>query len=195
MTKRKDPMVTVTLPVSKLVICTENHGGYEAGRCIACDASGWFPLKHKPTCPVLAAGVPVGSTSEPRLCAYCGIVIDSGMVCTTEGEFSQCPARILLDDSAGVEGPEHAPSLAGLADWLRTQAKHPCAGEANGQQWTAWAAAVDAASGVNACAHRLVDARNKIVESGYVCVDCGAMFAAADHGVPGTPADQPKGGA
>jgi hypothetical protein len=32
------------------------------------------------------------------------------------------------------------------------------------------------------CAHRVVDARNQVVQSGYMCVDCGALFAAADHG-------------
>lgn len=31
------------------------------------------------------------------------------------------------------------------------------------------------------CSHRLVDARNKVVTSGYLCIDCGAVFAAADH--------------
>jgi hypothetical protein len=31
------------------------------------------------------------------------------------------------------------------------------------------------------CQHRIADARNPIVHSGYVCVDCGALFAAADH--------------
>lgn len=41
-----------------------------------------------------------------------------------------------------------APGLAGLADWLRSQARHPCAGDANGRQWTAWAAAVEATAGV-----------------------------------------------
>ena len=32
-----------------------------------------------------------------------------------------------------------------------------------------------------ACDHRLVDARNEAVSAGYMCVDCGAVFAAADH--------------
>lgn len=31
------------------------------------------------------------------------------------------------------------------------------------------------------CAHRIVDARNPIVKSGYLCIDCGAVFGAADH--------------
>lgn len=32
------------------------------------------------------------------------------------------------------------------------------------------------------CCHRIADARNDLVESGYVCIDCGALFSAADHG-------------
>ena len=31
------------------------------------------------------------------------------------------------------------------------------------------------------CPHRIADARNPIVKSGYICVDCGALFSAADH--------------
>lgn len=32
-----------------------------------------------------------------------------------------------------------------------------------------------------ACTHRIADARNPVVKSGYLCVDCGAVFSAADH--------------
>lgn len=31
------------------------------------------------------------------------------------------------------------------------------------------------------CQHRIADARNPIVKSGYLCIDCGALFSAADH--------------
>lgn len=31
------------------------------------------------------------------------------------------------------------------------------------------------------CQHRIVDARNPVVKSGYMCIDCGALFSAADH--------------
>jgi hypothetical protein len=31
------------------------------------------------------------------------------------------------------------------------------------------------------CSHRIADARNPAVQSGYVCVDCLALFTAADH--------------
>jgi hypothetical protein len=42
---------------------------------------------------------------------------------------------------------------------------------------------------VPTCRHRIADARNPYVESGYLCVDCGAVFAAADHAPQGpTPA-------
>ena len=33
------------------------------------------------------------------------------------------------------------------------------------------------------CQHRIADARNPVVQSGYICVDCGALFSAADHAV------------
>lgn len=63
--------VTVRLPLNKLVVVTENHGGYMGGECISCGASGWLNgkyglkagtkdakewkgthLVHKPSCPV-----------------------------------------------------------------------------------------------------------------------------------------------
>lgn len=31
------------------------------------------------------------------------------------------------------------------------------------------------------CRHEIADARNPVVRSGYLCVKCGALFAAADH--------------
>ncbi|WHS67113.1 hypothetical protein QMY55_08355 [Comamonas resistens] len=39
------------------------------------------------------------------------------------------------------------------------------------------------------CTHRIADARNHVVKSGYLCVDCGALFSAADHDA--TPAAAP----
>lgn len=41
-----------------------------------------------------------------------------------------------------------------------------------------------AAGEQHACRHRLADARNKHIATGYFCVDCGAAFAAADHAAP-----------
>jgi hypothetical protein len=59
---------TVPVNASKVVVVTENHGGYKGGRCVACDAIGWldnehgYPshvkgvlgnkLKHKKSCPM-----------------------------------------------------------------------------------------------------------------------------------------------
>lgn len=40
------------------------------------------------------------------------------------------------------------------------------------------------ASSEAACQHRIADGRNPIVTSGYLCIDCGALFAAADHDKP-----------
>ena len=34
------------------------------------------------------------------------------------------------------------------------------------------------------CRHRIADARNPVVKDGYLCVDCGALFSAADHAMP-----------
>ena len=31
------------------------------------------------------------------------------------------------------------------------------------------------------CTHRIADARNRYVKSGYFCLDCGMLFSAADH--------------
>lgn len=39
-----------------------------------------------------------------------------------------------------------------------------------------------------ACNHRIADARNQYVKSGYVCVDCCAIFSAVDHGTGTHPA-------
>ncbi|HJV53064.1 MAG TPA: hypothetical protein VJ652_16475 [Noviherbaspirillum sp.] len=45
-----------------------------------------------------------------------------------------------------------------------------------------------------ACQHRIADARNPVVTSGYLCVDCGALFSAADHGEPKQPASAKQQG-
>lgn len=33
--------ITLTIDAEKIVQITENHGGYEAGKCVACDTHGW----------------------------------------------------------------------------------------------------------------------------------------------------------
>jgi hypothetical protein len=47
--------VKVLVPVEALVIVTENHGGYTAGRCVVCGKLGW--LAEYPH------GLPFGSTA------------------------------------------------------------------------------------------------------------------------------------
>lgn len=56
--------------------------------------------------------------------------------------------------------------------------------------WVAWQAARRAPV-VPACAHCIVDARNPVVKSGYMCIDCGALFSAADHDGLAPAAPQP----
>jgi len=63
----KNKKITVKLNLKKLVPITGNHGGYLAGRCLLCDASGWLDdrfghsydtkdagadLVHKKDCPI-----------------------------------------------------------------------------------------------------------------------------------------------
>lgn len=57
-------------------------------------------------------------------------------------------------------------------------------GECRNKQgdWQGWIAAKRAALAQSpVCHHRIADARNPVVTSGYICIDCGAVFAAADH--------------
>ena len=59
--------IKVEIDIRKIVRVTEDHGGYEAGECILCDASGWLEgrlglpygsentgadLVHKKNCPI-----------------------------------------------------------------------------------------------------------------------------------------------
>ncbi|KKL57197.1 hypothetical protein LCGC14_2237850 [marine sediment metagenome] len=34
--------ITVKLDIQKIVRITGNHGGYETGECLLCEASGWL---------------------------------------------------------------------------------------------------------------------------------------------------------
>lgn len=60
-------MLMISIPASKVVLVTQNHGGYKVGVCQACDAQGWveghgYPhqavtalsstLQHQQTCPM-----------------------------------------------------------------------------------------------------------------------------------------------
>ena len=48
-------------------------------------------------------------------------------------------------------------------------------------QLDAFAERIRADERETSCRHRIADARNPVVKSGYVCIDCGALFSAADH--------------
>lgn len=44
---------SVLVPVDKLLLVTDNHGGYKSIRCIVCDAYGWDDrLEHRSSCPL-----------------------------------------------------------------------------------------------------------------------------------------------
>lgn len=50
------PADMVMVPRDRVVIVTNDHGGYHTGQCIACGASGWIDqIKHKKDCPMLDA--------------------------------------------------------------------------------------------------------------------------------------------
>lgn len=42
------------------------------------------------------------------------------------------------------------------------------------------------------CRHRIADIRNPLVKSGYMCIDCGVLFSAADHDGVCPPAQERK---
>ena len=63
----KSKKIKVKIDLKKLVRITEDHGGYEVGECLLCDASGWLEgrfghpygtkdtgadLKHEKNCPI-----------------------------------------------------------------------------------------------------------------------------------------------
>ena len=57
---KSEPLVTVTMPLSRWLVCDEDHGGYRAGHCLACKRHGWLDVpkdypngvKHELNCPV-----------------------------------------------------------------------------------------------------------------------------------------------
>lgn len=88
-------------------------------------------------------------------------------------------------------GPAGTSDLVGLADWLRAQARHSCAGETNAHRWTAWAAAVDAAHGVlvDAPAPGELEALSREVDAMPGAIRPSAPWPRT-NGVPGL--DQPQ---
>lgn len=50
-----------------LLLVTEDHGGYEAGICVLCKATGWIDeIKHKPSCPLSDTKVNVLEVNDVR---------------------------------------------------------------------------------------------------------------------------------
>jgi hypothetical protein len=47
-----------------------------------------------------------GVTVAPKLCSYCGVVIDSGMACMTDGEFNHCPNKQIGEVISGVNASD-----------------------------------------------------------------------------------------
>jgi hypothetical protein len=94
-----------------------------------------------------------------------------------------------------IDGPHHrkggqtadmmqtAVSFDGWMDWARFQhGRDPCAATRKAIVAAAREAALRTGTAPAAPGeHRIADARNKYVKGGYVCIDCGALFRAADH--------------
>jgi hypothetical protein len=50
----------------------------------------------------------MSALNAPELCNYCGVVIDSGRPCVTDGEFNHCPNKQIGADVAGVSETSNA---------------------------------------------------------------------------------------
>lgn len=102
-----------------------------------------------------------------------------------------CPSEDICQFIQRRDCADPAPSLAAMREALRdalefieyysrawngVSAKHPNTIATNARNALAASVASRAA-----CQHRIADARNAHVQSGYVCLDCGAIFQAADH--------------
>lgn len=65
-----NPVPRVLVPITKLVVVSENHGGYLGGTCVACGANGWMDrLVHKPGCAV-------GKVLGKKRVVYDGRILD-----------------------------------------------------------------------------------------------------------------------
>lgn len=71
---KKVPMVSV--PAYKLVVVTENHGGYTGGRCVVCGERGW--LCEKPYGLPYGSKDPASSFHHKRECPMNAALTDSG---------------------------------------------------------------------------------------------------------------------
>lgn len=118
----------------------------------------------------------------------------------TQCKGTNCPSTDGQNHSPECRA-EHAAAVAGgrfvkvangnereaFETWIGNLEGHPFAGQFANLMWKAWQARAALSASTEAaatCAHRVVDARNQIVKSGYICIDCGALFAAADHTTP-----------
>jgi hypothetical protein len=88
------------------------------------------------------------------------------------------------DLDAAMRATGHDPNAGGRDDVLALvylygahMAEHP--EDSSGAQQRLAAIRASLAS---PCSHRIADARNAAIQSGYMCVDCHHMFAAADQG-------------
>jgi hypothetical protein len=70
----------------------------------------WIELSQPPGVPVVEA------PSSAKLCTYCGVVVDSGMVCTTDGEFNHCPNKQIGEAIGGVVEVRHQTEAPADAD-------------------------------------------------------------------------------
>jgi hypothetical protein len=59
--------IAITIDPEKLIIVTENHGGYKGGHCIGCGAVGWIDkLEHKADYPLQKAASIAACASKER---------------------------------------------------------------------------------------------------------------------------------
>lgn len=75
-----EKMVIIRKRPSEVIMVTEDHGGFQTGRCLACGESGWleglgFPawamaygahLKHKKRCPMNRLLDEKGQLKKPK---------------------------------------------------------------------------------------------------------------------------------
>lgn len=73
-----DVVAHIEIAADKVVIVTDDHGGYTGGKCIACGASGWLVGKRY--------GLPHGSPDKANAMRH----------------EKQCPMNAVLTPSGGI---------------------------------------------------------------------------------------------
>lgn len=111
--------------------------------------------------------------------AVTNITVEDGVKITADGQnlyIEVEPAQMETNDNAA------------RYRWLKANVRSGSVGFPGGvidTERDEWDQVIDAARmAAKPCHHRIVDARNPIIKSGYICIDCGALFAAADHDAP-----------